>query len=310
MAADAASTSGARRPTPLAPLPRHRNVNTPRWQELWRHHAHITTPLRERGLVCDIEFGLNAYYVYVSLPDDGYLIISPPQEQPSDRQPGTPEGWIVTRNHPDDRALFEIIYDSAPNDDPNAPQRPETRHGGSTEPMIEAIDHRLNQLGLLPHSSTPTETPPKLPASTRHPTPEPAAPHHSADPTATHVYGDMIRALTDQLNGTESHANAAALLHQILAPADGVLATLGDFFEAAAEKAKEAEEDDGFDLSYDLADAAAEIRDLKDMLHSAEERMRTLTPLEPASQRPTASPPVARALPPPVPPPGKSRHTR
>ncbi|MET8714856.1 hypothetical protein ABZV52_17020 [Streptomyces sp. NPDC004735] len=98
-------------------------------QELWRRHAHITTPLRERGLECDIEFGLSAYIVRVSLPDDSYLIIGPPQEPPSERPPGDPEGWIVTRERNSDRSsYFERIYDSAPPHTPIAPsnQRPAT----------------------------------------------------------------------------------------------------------------------------------------------------------------------------------------
>ncbi|MFJ5265516.1 hypothetical protein ACIQAC_34120 [Streptomyces sp. NPDC088387] len=121
------------------------------WERLWRRHAHITTPLRERGLECDVEFGLSAYVVRVSLPDDSYLIISPPQEPSSDRPLGDPEGWIVTREHPDDQALFEVLYDSAPSNVAGAPERPEACHGGSAQHLIEAIDHRLAQLGLLPH---------------------------------------------------------------------------------------------------------------------------------------------------------------
>ncbi|MFJ6529966.1 hypothetical protein ACIQMZ_32470 [Streptomyces longwoodensis] len=76
-------------------------MHSPWWHELWRRHAHITTPLRARGLPCDIEFGLSAY-VRVSLPDDSYLVISPPHDPPSERQPRDPEGWIATREHPDD----------------------------------------------------------------------------------------------------------------------------------------------------------------------------------------------------------------
>jgi hypothetical protein len=299
MAADEMTAPGPR-PVPLAPLPDHRDVHTPWWQELWRRHAHITTPLRARGLPCDIEFGLSAY-VRVSLPDDSYLVISPPHDPPSERQPGDPEGWIATREHPDDQTLFEVIYDSAPSNDPGAPQRPEARHGGSAQPLIEAIDHRLAQLGLLAR--------PVLPHESRHVAPDqPSATPEAREVAGTpqrgprYVYGDAVRDLTDRLNGAESHAAAAALLHQILEPTEGLLAQLGEFFEAAGEKAKEAEEDDGFDLSYDLADAAAEIRNLSEALHVAEDRMRALTPLAPAPRLPSApanaSPPLPRVLPP------------
>ncbi|WP_436845598.1 hypothetical protein [Streptomyces canus] len=282
-------------------------MDTPWWQELWRRHAHITTPLRERGLACDIEFGLSTYIVRVSLPDDSYLIIGPPQEPSSDRPPGDPEGWIATREHPDDQALFEVVYDSAPSDGPGAPQRPEARHGGSAQPLIEAIDHRLAQLGLLPLASSPTGNPHTLPATPTHHAPKAPDIPDTAGRASVYVYA--LRAPTDQLNGAESHAAAAALLHQILEPTDGLLAQLGEFFEAAGEKAKEAEEDDGFDLSYDLADAAAEIRNLAEVLHVAEDRMRALTPLVPAPRLPStpARPP---SLPPRALPSAQPRHTR
>ncbi|MFE6548283.1 hypothetical protein ACFVHS_07760 [Streptomyces sp. NPDC057746] len=309
MAADEESAPHARRAAPLAPLPDHRNVDTPWWQELWRRHAHITTPLRERGLECDIEFGLSAYIVRVSLPDDSYLIISPPQEPSSERPPGNPEGWIATREHPDDQSLFEVLYDSAPSDDPGAPQRPEARNGGSAQPLIKVIDHRLAQLGLLPHPVSPTGTPHPLPDTPTLQAPKAPDVCDTADRAPVYVFGDALRALTDRLNRAESHADAAALLHQILEPTDGLLAQLGEFFEAAGEKAKEAQEDDGFDLSYDLADAADEIRNLGEVLHVAEDRMRALTPIVPAPQLPS-TPVRPPSLPPRVLPPAQPRHTR
>ena len=300
MAADQENTPEARRAAALAPLPDHRNVDTPWWQELWRRHAHITTPLRERGLECDIEFGLSAYIVRVSLPDGTHLIIGPPQEPPSERQPGNPEGWIATREHPDNPSLSEVLYDSAPSDDPGAPQRPEARHGGSAQPLIEAIDHRLAQLGLLPTPSSPTARTPVSAAEPALRTPKPADVSGNAD--RTFVYGDVLLALTDRLNATESPTDAAALLHQILDPTSGLLERLGEFFEAAAEKAKESEQDDGFDLHYDLQDAAATLRSLGEDLHTAVDRMRALAPARrttraglppgPSPGPPTATTPV------------------
>ncbi|MEU3028080.1 hypothetical protein ACPCBC_16755 [Streptomyces incarnatus] len=272
------------RAMPLAPPPDHGDVNMPWWQELWRRHAHITTPLRQRGMMCDIEFGLSAYIVRVSLPDDSYLVISPPQEPSSERRPGDPEGWIATREHPDDQTLFEVIYDSAPSTDPGAPQRPEARHGGSVQPLIEAIDHRLTQLGLLP----------SLPSSTGDPlistTPQHPAPSHTgtAGQAPAYVYSDAILTLTDHLNGTASYTEVAALLHQMGDPINGLLERLADFIEAAGEKAKESEDDDGFDLSYDLADAAADIRKAGEVLYVAEDRVRALSP--PPPPRPSAIP--------------------
>ncbi|MFJ2625523.1 hypothetical protein ACIO6T_19310 [Streptomyces sp. NPDC087532] len=306
--------------SPLAPLPDHRNASTAWWQELWSRHAHITTPLRQRGLECNLEFGLSAYVVHVPLPDDSYLIISPPQEPPSSRPPGDPEGWSVTRQHPDDHALYEIVYDSVPADDPHAPARPEVRNGGSAPFLIEAIDRRLSQLGLLPAPPSPPELPPMSTAPPpRAPEPlnhasvartagAPLGPAAAADRTTTYIYGDALLALTDQLNDNTTYAEAAALLGQILEPTHGLLERLGELLEAAGEKAKEAEEDDGFDLSYDLADAAAEIRNLGETLNVAEDRMRELT-APPQPHRPPASPAHAPRLPlPGLPTP--HRHTR
>lgn len=212
MAADQPNPTDAHM-TLLAPLPDHQDVQTRSWQELWRRHTHITTPLRERGLPCDIEFGLSAHIVRVTLPDDSYLIISPPQDPPSDHSPGDPEGWIATREDPDDETLFEVVYDSLPSEDPGADPRPEARHGGSAEPLIEAIDHRLTQLGLLPAPGPPHTSP--HPAPTQ-PTSRAQVATGAPESGATYAYGDALRDLTDRLNGAESHADAAALLHQIL----------------------------------------------------------------------------------------------
>lgn len=234
----------------LAPLPDHRNVDTAWWQELWRRHAHITTPLRQRGLECDIEFGLSAYIVRVALPDGSHLIIGPPQEPSCDRPPGDPQGWIVTRQHPDEQALCEVIYDSAPSADPSAPERPEGHHGGNTTHLIEAIDQRLIQLGLLPTVSSSTAgalMPPATPTLRA-----PKIPDVSDRADHDSVYGDALLALTNRLNATASHADAA-VLHQVLDPTSGLLERLGEFFEAAGEKAKEAQQDDRSDLHYDPA---------------------------------------------------------
>ncbi|MFJ4973256.1 hypothetical protein [Streptomyces sp. NPDC088755] len=356
MATDEENTPPAHQAVPLAPLPDHRNVNTSWWRELWRRHAHITTPLRARGLTCDIEFGLSTYIVRVPLPDDSHLIIGPHQEPVSDRPPGDPEGWIATREHPIDQSVFEVIYDSSPSDDPGSPQRPEARHGGSAEPLIAAIDHRLAQLGLLPspelHTFEVTQDATvsftlqaRDLADAHERIAEPESTEAGADTALdgdtrlTHItYGsahdtdstvgrnttavsattatavstacsDALLELTDQINGSTSHTQAAALLRQVLDPEDGVLARLADSLEAAADKAKEAEEDDGFDLSHDLAGAAAEVRSLGEDLHTAEARMRTLTSPAPGP-RPPLSPSRTPSLPPRPLPTAPPRHTR
>lgn len=111
-----------------------------------RPYSHLTTPLRQRGLACTVEYGLSDYIVHAELPDGSALIISPPQEPPTDHPPGYPESWLVTRGHPDDSTLHEVIYDSEP-DGPHA------RHGGSVPRLLAAIDTRLDQLGLPPPES-------------------------------------------------------------------------------------------------------------------------------------------------------------
>ncbi|RST17386.1 hypothetical protein EF908_34320 [Streptomyces sp. WAC04770] len=356
MAADEENTPPAGQPVPIAPLPDHRNVNTSWWQELWRRHAHITTPLRARGLACDIEFGRSAYIVRVPLPDDSYLIIGPPQEPVSGRPPGDPEGWIATREHPIDQSALEVIYDSSPSDNPGSPQRPEACHGGSAEPLIAAIDHRLAQLGLLPSpelhtfevtqdatisftlqardladahervadlESTEASIDTALDGGTRlthitygssHDTDITVGSNTAQDsattaPDVTTAGGDALLELTDQINGSTSHVQAAALLRQILDPDEGVLARLADSLEAAADKAKEAEQDDGVDLSHDLAGAAAEVRSLGEDLQTAEARMRMLTSPVP-TPRPPLSPSRTPPLPPRHPPTAPPRHTR
>lgn len=114
-------------------------------------------------------------------------------------------------------------------------------------------------------------------------------------------YGRRFLALADRLNGAESYDRAAELVNQILDPVDGALERLADFFEAAGEKAKESDADDGFDLAQDFEEAAVDIRRLNEDLHLAVDRMRALTtpPPEP-SVRATHSP--AGALPTPAPP--------
>jgi hypothetical protein len=77
-------------------------------------YSRMTKPLRQRGLSCTVEYGLSDYIVHAELPDGSALIISPPQEPPTDHPPGYPESWLVTRGHPYDSTLHEVIYDSEP----------------------------------------------------------------------------------------------------------------------------------------------------------------------------------------------------
>ncbi|WP_405988367.1 hypothetical protein [Streptomyces sp. NBC_00986] len=106
-------------------------------------YGHLTALLRRRGLECTVEYGLSDYIVHAQLPDGSALLISPPQEPPTKHPPGHPESWLVTRTHPDNCAIHEVLYDSEPNG-------PQARHSGSIPNLLTAIDAHLNQLGVLP----------------------------------------------------------------------------------------------------------------------------------------------------------------
>ncbi|WP_019546660.1 hypothetical protein [Streptomyces sulphureus] len=98
------------------------------------------------------------------------------------------------------------------------------------------------------------------------------------DPEGKHTYGHQILHLTDRLNGTETYAQAAEETEHVLNEHDGVLARLGQFFEAAAEQAKSSETDEGFELAYRFEDAFSTLLELSDELHGASDQMRTLGP--------------------------------
>ncbi|WP_406341346.1 hypothetical protein [Streptomyces sp. NBC_01578] len=105
-------------------------------------HAAVTAALRQRGLECTVEYGLSDYIVHAELPDGSSLIISPPQEPPSEH-PESPESWMVTRHRSAEPTVYEVVYDSEPGG-PNA------RQGGSVPDLLSAVDARLDQLGVPP----------------------------------------------------------------------------------------------------------------------------------------------------------------
>lgn len=119
-------------------------------------------------------------------------------------------------------------------------------------------------------------------------------------------HGRHLLALTDRLNGAECYDQAADLVNEILDPLDGTLERLADFLEAAGEKAKDSDADDGFDLAQDFEEAAVDIRRLNEDLHLAVDRMHALTtpPHEPPA-RDTHS--HTTAVPPPQGAPGRRR---
>ncbi|MFD5654056.1 hypothetical protein [Streptomyces sp. NPDC127039] len=105
-------------------------------------YAALTSALRQRGLECTVEYGLSDYIVHAELPDGSSLIISPPQEPPSEH-PESPEGWMVARNRSAEPAVHEVVYDSEPGG-------PDARHRGSVPDLLAAVDAYLDQLGIPP----------------------------------------------------------------------------------------------------------------------------------------------------------------
>lgn len=104
-------------------------------------YAHLTTPLRHRGLVCTVEYGLSDYIVCAELPDRSTMIISPPQEPPTDHPPGHADSWLVTRSHPYDAAVHSVVYNSEPGG-------PHAQHQGDVPPLLAAVDTLLDELGV------------------------------------------------------------------------------------------------------------------------------------------------------------------
>ncbi|MEU4111767.1 hypothetical protein [Streptomyces sp. NPDC027717] len=107
-----------------------------------QHHryGYLTAALRQRGLECTVEWGLSDYIVHAELPDGSSLVISPPQEPPSEH-PETPESWMVTRHRSAEPAVYEVVYDSEPDG-------PDARHGGSVPDLLDAVEARLDRLGI------------------------------------------------------------------------------------------------------------------------------------------------------------------
>ncbi|MFP8903922.1 hypothetical protein [Streptomyces atacamensis] len=142
-------------------------------------------------------------------------------------------------------------------------------------------------------------TPHKIPPET----PLPVTP---SDPEGRYVYGRAVLDLTDRLNAAGTYEETATLTDHVLNPTEGLLDRLADFFEAAAEKAKEAESEDGFDLHDDLDHAAASLRSLGEDLHTATDRIRVLAPPSQAAGPPQRI--AATAVPaPPLTTPGRTR---
>lgn len=87
---------------PLAPLPDHRNVLDPSWQRAWARFAHVTTPLRERGLICDVQYGLDDWIVYAWPPGHDSVVLI-----------GRQGGWLATHQAPAEGwTATTVLYDT------------------------------------------------------------------------------------------------------------------------------------------------------------------------------------------------------
>lgn len=102
-------------------------------------YGHLIAPLRQRGLTCAVEFGLSDYIVQAQLPDGSALIVSPPQEPPTDHPAGFPKSWLAIRMNP--AGQYEVLYDSEPGG-------PHEQHEGSVSHLLTALDIALDRLGV------------------------------------------------------------------------------------------------------------------------------------------------------------------
>lgn len=229
-------------------------------------YGHLTRPLRQRGLLCTVDFGLSDYIVRAELPDGSAFVISPPQEPPTDHPAGYPESWLVTRGHPENSALHEVVYDSAA-DGPHA------RSGGSVNALLAAIGTRLDQLGV-PHPERNTADAilhragfvpfaphlsglHRLPSGITDPAEQRQAVTRAVDMLQAEGFvlgcdddlldadlpvrrdhptplGDPIGRLTGSISQAGHTSAAVAALSELTAPADGVLDRVIEALEEAA----------------------------------------------------------------------------
>ncbi|MFJ2113096.1 MULTISPECIES: hypothetical protein [unclassified Streptomyces] len=255
-----------------------------------QQYHHLVAPLRLRGLVCTVEYGLSDRIVRAELPDGSALIISPPQEPATDHPPGYPESWLVTRGHPDDSTFHEVVYNSEP-DGPHAP------YGGSIPHLLAGIGTRLDQLGLPP-SPGPQQLARedaihRLPAAMTDPADQRRAVtralgmlHTEAifgissdpdllnpDPPCPGTRGTSLGDLSRSIQTAGHTSEVVAALSELTAPGDGILQQVVDSLTATADWWKELGEptdrhhaDRLRHITEQLDSYAVEIRSLRDGL--------------------------------------------
>lgn len=112
----------------LAPLPDHRNVFDPSWQRAWARFGHVTTPLRERGLSCDVQYGLDDWIVYAWLPGHDSVVLV-----------GRQNGWLATHQTPaESPTSMSVLYDTTVSPGPD--------DFADVEPLLSAVDALLARL--------------------------------------------------------------------------------------------------------------------------------------------------------------------
>ncbi|MGW6393115.1 hypothetical protein ACWFR1_21985 [Streptomyces sp. NPDC055103] len=128
-----------------------------------------------------------------------------------------------------------------------------------------------------------------------------SSPAAGDEPDARFPYGNLLFALTAHVSTSTDEREVAALLHQVLDGNDGLLTRLAELFDAATEKARAHDrndgDDDAFYLAMDLADAATRLRGLGEDLHVVPERMAALTSASPPQPWRPFQPGVMAAIP-------------
>lgn len=122
-------------------MPDHRNVFDPSWQGAWARFAHVTTPLRERGLICDVQYGMDDWIVYAWPPGHDSVVLIARQD-----------GWQATHQTPaEDWTSMTVLYDTTEPSDPG--------DFDGVGPLLSAIDAHLERLTRAPSPPAASRVP-------------------------------------------------------------------------------------------------------------------------------------------------------